>query len=545
MKSNYLSRTLEKGGAIWQTLGLIQDNWQNVLTGLGTSRDKTVYGNFVRLQEIRVNELTGLYHQNDTARKIVALKPQEMMRKGFTINVQDDTEVSSAINKSLRDHKAPTKIRDAMIWGRLYGGAIILIGADDGGESSEPLDENRIKTVKFLQVIDKRYLVPDTYYIDPLNDEHYGEPQTWRVLNKHGQTNVTIHRSRMLFFGGAHTSEDERDRLGGWDHSVISAVYEVLRQFDNVWKSSEHLMADASQAVFKIQGLMSMLAGNQKEELQTRMQLVDMCRSVARAVLLDADGGEEFTREASSFTDAASMLEKFMMRLASASDIPVTILMGRSPAGQNATGDADFRWWYDTIATGQENDLKPELERLVKIFMLAKDGPTRGKEPEIWEVKFAPLWQASPNEQADLEKKVAEKDKIYLDAEVLLPEDIAESRFRAEGWSAETVIDRDLRRVVTTAEETLPTDPQDPDTEEEAEASDASVLVFAPTDLVSFVTVNQALASQKLPNWPNAEEGAMTVAAFRALKETASLEVGEAEGKVQAEVIEPETKKDK
>jgi phage-related protein (TIGR01555 family) len=363
-KQNYLSKVLEQGSAVWGALRLVRsDNWQNVFTGLGTSRDKTQFGSFVNLSEVRETELTALYHQSDMARRVVALKPQEMMRKGFAVNVEDDTEASSDIGTTLRKLKAGVHVRDAMIWGRLYGGAAVLIGADDGGEAHEPLNESTIKSVKFLHVIDKRHLVPDTWFADPLNDEHFGEPQTYRVTPRRGATNLVVHRSRMLVFGGAHTSDEERDRLGNWDHSVITAVYAQLRQFDNVWQAAEHLMSDASQAVFKIQGLMSMIAGGQKDVLQTRMQLVDMSRSVARALLLDADGGEEFSRESSSFTDAQAMLDKFMLRLAAAAEVPVTILMGQSPAGMNATGESDFRWFYDSIATAQENELQPQLER--------------------------------------------------------------------------------------------------------------------------------------------------------------------------------------
>jgi hypothetical protein len=538
-KPNYLDKVLEQGGAIWNGLRLVQDNWQNVFTGLGTARDKTQYGRFVNLSEINDNELSALYHQNDTARRVVALKPQEMMRKGFAVNVEDDTEASSAIAMDLQELKAPRKIRDAMIWGRLFGGAVVIIGADDGGEADQPLNENTIKSIKFLHVVDKRHLVPDTWFSDPLNDEFFGEPQTYRVTPRRGATNLVVHRSRLLVFGGAHTTDEERDRLGGWDHSSLTAVYTVLRQFDNAWQAAEHLMSDASQAVFKIQGLMSMIAGGQKDVLATRMQLVDMSRSVARALLLDADGGEEFSREASSFTDAHSMLDKFMLRLAQAAETPVTILMGQSPAGMNATGESDFRWFYDSIATAQENELKPQLEKLVRIMMLAKDGPTRGVEPDVWAIKFAPLWQPTPVEQAELEKTHAEKDKIYLEAGVLLPEEVALSRYRPEGWSAETQIDREAREAMLEAEESLPVEPVDEDAPlAEPEASGGNV-VLAPTDIAIVVTVNEARASQKLPPWPNAEEGRLTVAEFKARKEAEGAAVGEAEGDVAADEIDP------
>lgn len=542
-KGNYLDKVLAQGSAVWGALRLVQDNWQNVFTGLGTSRDKTTYGAFVRLGEVRDSELAALYHQNDTAKRVVALKPQEMLRKGFTVNIENDTDTSSAIMRSLRDMKAPTKLRDAMIWGRLYGGGAILIGADDGRPADEPLEEARVRSVRFLHVLDRRYLIPDRYFNDPLNDEDFGQPEVYMIVPRHGGSNLRVHRSRLIIFGGAHTDEEERDRLGGWDHSVLTAIYPVLRQFDAVWQAAEHLMSDASQAVFKIQGLMSMIAGGQKDVLQTRMQLVDMSRSVARALLLDADAGEEFSRESSSFTDAQAMLDKFMLRLASAAEVPVTILMGQSPAGMNATGESDFRWFYDSIATAQENELLPQLERLVRVVMLAKDGPTRGNVPEGWAIKFAPLWQPTPVEQAELEKKHAEKDALYVNAGVILPEEVALSRFRPEGWSAETQIDRELRETMLDAEKHFEIEPEhvEPIVEEvDKPTATGADLGFSPTDTATFTMVNEARQSKGLPAWPDPEEGKLTVAAFKALKESEATKVGEAEGAAAADKIKPE-----
>jgi hypothetical protein len=455
-RKNHLDKILSKGGAIWEALRLVQDNWQNVFTGLGTARDKTQFGRFVSLAEITETELTALYHQDDVARRVVALKPQEMMRRGFCITVKEDTDTSTAIGQKLRELKAAVRIRDAKIWGRLYGGAVVVVGADDGQPADQPLREEAIKSVRWLHTIDKRWLVPDTYFEDPLRDALFGEPQTFRIVPRRASQASAdlqvIHRSRLLVFGGAHTSDEERDRLGGWDHSVLNSVYNVLRAFNDVWASSQYMMSEASQGVFKIAGLMSMIAGGQKEELQTRMQLVDMSKSVARSLLLDADNGEEYSREGSTFTDASSMLDRWMQRLAAAAEVPVTILMGRSPAGMNATGESDFRWFYDSIETAQENELEPEIEKLVRMLFLAKDGPTGGQVPETWEIKWKPLWRPTPKEQADIEKTTAEKDKLYVEAEVLLPEEVATSRFRSDGWNPDTQIDRDVRETMLEAE---------------------------------------------------------------------------------------------
>lgn len=462
-KPHYLDTLFKVGEAIQGALRI--DNWQNLLTGLGTSRDKTVYGRFVHLKRIDDQELTALYHQSADARKIVGFKPREMLRQGFRINIPEDEEVTAELNKALRNLRLVRHFFNGMVWGRLYGGAAIVLGVDDGRPADQPLREDSIRSLRFMHVVDRRYLMPADYYDDPLEDEFFGEPEVFQLVPRRGGNSVRIHRSRLILFPGAHTSDEERDRLGGWDYSILDIVYEELRAFWSVWKSAEHLMADASQAVFKLQGLMAMIAGGQKDVLQQRLEIVDMGRSVARAVMLDAEN-EDFERKPSSFTDAANMLDKFMLRLASVTDIPVTILMGRSPAGQNATGDADFQHFYDNVKSAQENELRPELERAIRLVMLAQDGPTGGEEPEDWTVEFESLWQLTPKEQAELEKTTADKDKVYLDTGVVLPEEIALSRFRPDGWSPETNIDRDVREVVLKAElEDLEEKAEEPDPE--------------------------------------------------------------------------------
>lgn len=448
-QDSYLSPLFKVGEAIRGALRI--DNWQNLLTGLGTSRDKTVYGRFLALNRIDERELTSLYHQSADARKIVAFKPREMLRQGFRVNIPEDEEAVAGLTKKLRSLKVARHFVNAMIWGRLYGGSAIVLGANDGRAADTPLQEDRIQSLKFMHVVDRRYLIPESFFDDPIEDEFFGEAEIYRLVPRRGGNAVRIHRSRLILFGGAHTSDEERDRLGGWDYSIIDVVYAELRAFWSVWKSAEHLMSDASQAVFKLQGLMAMIAGGQKDILQQRLEIVDMSRSVARAVMLDAEN-ESFERQPSSFTDAALMLDKFMLRLSSVSDIPVTILMGQSPAGMNATGDSDFQHFYDNIKSAQENDLRPELERAIRLIFLAQDGPTGGEEPEDWTLTFESLWQLNPVEQATAEKTRAETDKIYLDSGVVLPEEIALSRFRKDGWSPETNIDRDVREVVLKAE---------------------------------------------------------------------------------------------
>lgn len=98
--------------------------------------------------------------------------------------------------------------------------------------------------------------------------------------------------------------------------------------------------------------------------------------------------------------------------------------MGRSPAGLNATGDADLTVFYNSVARDQENELKPRLQRIYR--MMAR---TMGIDPEMVTIECRPLVELTEKERAELVLTHAQADKLYVDSGVLTPEEVALSRF--------------------------------------------------------------------------------------------------------------------
>lgn len=431
------------------------DSWYNPTTGLGTSRDKLTgfcFGDSLTLPD---GILEGMYYNDDIAGRIVSSRPREMLRKGYELLLPDNPEGLKRLQAEAKRLCLDDKVLEMMLWGRLYRDALILVGVDDGRDPSEPVDTEALDTtgspyrnvraIRFLNVIDRRHLFVARVYSDPL-EPNYGEPELYQIFSPLGpnglsatqstQPGAVIHESRTIRWSGELVDSYRRVRLAGWSQSVIQRPYDVMRQFAGAWVSTGHLLQDASQGVFKIKNLINMITGDNKT-LQTRMQLVDMSRSVARAVLLDA-GEEDFTRVATSFAGLPDMLDRFMQRLAAACDMPVTLLMGRSPAGQNATGDSDFRHWYDTISSEQENDLKP---RLLKLYALL--GAALGIDTTDLDIRFHPLWTLTEKERAEVGKLVADTDSVYITAQVWHPEEVALVRGKPGGALTEFTLTDD------------------------------------------------------------------------------------------------------
>lgn len=332
---------------------------------------------------------------------------------------------------------------EACIFGRLYGGGMLIFGADDGQDMALPLDETKIKTIRYLAWIDRRFAFASSWYseIGP----KYGEVRTWQIVNPFGgQSNTVVHESRVIRFDGAPVDFLMRRRLLGWTLSTLQAPYDTLRQFDTSFQAISNLMSDMSQAVMKINGL-AQLISNDQATLQTRMQMVDISRSSARMLYIDAEN-EEFERTATPLTGVSDVIQMQMLRTAAAAGQPVAILFGREPSGLNATGDADFRRFYDQTAGEQKADLEPKLRRAYTLIFAAQDGPTAGKVPQNGlEFVWHKLYEPSEKEQAEIRWLMAQADDKYIDNGTLLPEEVAVSRFRSGDLHLDTEIDIELR----------------------------------------------------------------------------------------------------
>ncbi len=429
------------------------DDWQNTVTGFGTQIDKTTYTSFIGRLKLNDQALSNLYHGDDLAARMVDIVPDELLREGFSVDC-GDAHLNGAIAEQLDALGCDGKFADAWRWGRLYGGAALVLGADDGRSAATPLQAERAKALSFLHVLDRRYLWPLTYYTDSTSSK-LGQPETYMVSavsSRSDQAVAVIHESRLILFGGATTGSREREQNNSWDHSVLERAIEPLRAFNTGWKSVEVLLTDANQAVFKMQGMSEMIAAEGQEAFKRRMQLVDMCRSVMRAMVVDGGSkvgsreipSEEFLRHSVSFADIPQVLDKFMLRLAAAVQIPVTILMGQSPAGMNATGDSDFRWFYDRVKSEQTRHLSPKIRRLIKVMLATK---AFNAKPDSITVKFPPLWTETPLAAAQTRKVIADTDAVRIGTGELLPEEVALQRARGDGYETDIILDDRSRAV--------------------------------------------------------------------------------------------------
>ena len=136
------------------TDGFNIDGWKNVLTGLGiANRDKRLNSQFQRGNRLSQQRelLEELFHGDDIARRYCQLPAKEATREWITLTIQNsdeetDQDLSSDVMDELEVLEAQAKFMEAKTWGRLYGGALLLMGVDDGQEPDQELNLDNLRS---------------------------------------------------------------------------------------------------------------------------------------------------------------------------------------------------------------------------------------------------------------------------------------------------------------------------------------------------------------------------------------------------------------
>lgn len=425
------------------------DGWLNQTTGMGDmGRDKLTAGYYQPLTTLDYGQIESLYYGDDMCERIVDALPDEAFRRGFEL----EGPLAEKMQGLLDELDAETKIRDGFAWGRLWGGAALVLGIDDGQTQDKPLDVTRVRGVKFMNVVDRRYVNPLRYYEAALAPK-LGEPETYTVTPAFGRqaTGIEIHETRLIRFYGTKIDPITTRRLGGWAYSVLQRPYDVLRLFASAFQAAGQLANDAGQAVFSVSNLVNQLTSPQKGAILQRFASLDQQRWAGRMLLLDKDK-ESFARAPVQVAGVSDLLEHFEMRLAAAARMPVTMLMGKSPAGMNATGESDARQWHSSVKAAQSKTLGPVFKYLLDIL-------SAGAWSEDPSNKLTWLAMEDPNDKEEAEVNLLEAQtfKLYFDMGSLSGEQVTLVKFC--GKSPDEVVDEEACEAIIESDYELAKNP--------------------------------------------------------------------------------------
>jgi uncharacterized protein len=522
--------------------GLRVDGLQNVLTGMGTARDKSRHTTAQPIVFLAQEELEALYGEW-LPRRIVDIYAEQSTRKGFKVLFGGEgakAEEVTGVEQVIEDLYILENLMLASKNSRLYGGAVLLLYIDDGRTADQPVDKNNIYKVEGMEVLDRWQIAP---VINEENLYDYSKATYYQIISgdliRQPQLSY-IHKDRILRFDNDWLPYRIRQRNYGWGMSSLQTVYDSFRHYWTGLNSTSTLLSEFDIFVHKIKGLSQMLAAGKEKDVRDRLVLNDMSKSVYRGYAIDAER-EELDFISRNFGGIGEILEKMRIDIIGASKIPHTLLFGESPSGLGSTGRSEERDFAKMLGDYQQSVFHRPLKQLMEYIMLSRTGPTKGKVPESWRIKFNDLFELNEREKADVRARVAAVDGRYIQLGVLHPQEVADARYGGSEWSMELTLDPSLPRELPQApgQKAVPPGGRDPLNEENGtlpmdgtrEVEDSAGL-FLPGDLehkrgeekedaeFKDKALHQqaiAAAKSKFKVWPSAVAGAYVTQKYKQL----------------------------
>ena len=434
-----------------------EDGYVNLLNKYGTKQDNSEAYKFEREPVIPDMQLTGLYEGNGLFSKIIDTPAEEALKHGFDLNLKSD-ELNAFVEDALDDLEWEERAATAIKWTRLYGGALIVMLIDDGRGLEEPVDWEHIRSIDELRVYERSIVQPD--YASLYQQDYggkgvgnrvskFGQPEYYYVSSIYGS--FKVHESRCLVFrNGVLPEQTSNATYLFWGMPEYVRIRRALRETVTAHTDSVKLLERSVQAIYSMKGLASLLTTDDGEnQVLKRLQLVDTSRGLLNSIAIDSEG-EQYDFKTFQFSGVKDVIDATCNMLSALTNIPQTILFGRSPAGMNATGDSDFESYYNFVEKIQRLMLKRNLRTLLDVVFRAGIASGDVAEEPDYKLEFKPLWSLSDTEQATVDQTKAQTAlvkaqtaQVYVDMQALDPTEVRRRLASDEEFDVEDIISED------------------------------------------------------------------------------------------------------
>ena len=408
-----------------QTSSYRADAWVNANTGQGDptvdSSVATTYSPFGTV--LAKQTLEALYKGDWLSRKICLRPAKDATRKFIQCKDQDTHKQVEAKFKKI---KARQKIKTAIAWSRLFGGAGIVVITDDP-DATQPLEFNGKDKIVDIEVYDRHHLTPVEYDTD-IESTNYMRPTVYQ--NQYGNQ---FHHSRIGFFTGAELTHDELIANYYWGGSIVESVWSAIKQLQSTYSDVRHILSELNIGILKIPQLTAKsLQGEPAQRVQKRVSAFNLTKSNQRVAAIDKE--EEFTFVNRAVSGVNDLMEQFKGAVAGASEMGSLVLFGESPSGLNASQEEQLSTYYDMISDIQQDEIAPCID----LLLLAS-----GFESTEWH--FESLHEMSDKDKAQVMQQSSQAVAGLMMANLTTPEEALKQLNSLCVWSID--IDEDVPKV--------------------------------------------------------------------------------------------------
>lgn len=364
---------------------------------------------------------------------------REVTRKWIKFQATGDTDKSEKLKKIEAEFKrlqVQHVVRKAIEQDGMFGRSQIYLdfGKDVRTDSQELCTELVVSPTKIergslkrLTVIEPIWSYPNIYDAnDPLNPTFFN-PTSWFVMGRE------IHSSRLLTI----VSRQVPDILKpAYAFSGLS-LSQMMKPYIDNWLRTRQSVSDLVHAftVWTLKtDLSTLLNQGGSEQLYLRLKIFNIARDNHGVNAINNES-EDFANVSAPLGSLDKLQAQAQEQMCAPSGLPLVYLTGITPSGLNATSQGEIEVFQDTLASNQEI-YSPAIQKVLDVVQLSLFGKI---DPEIT-FDWNPLKVVAPMDQATIRKTQADTDNVYIDAGVLLPDEVRD-RLAAEEDSPYAALD--------------------------------------------------------------------------------------------------------
>lgn len=334
--------------------------------------------------------------------KACSMPAKDAVRNGWKPTINDGNEETPELiaeicklDKQFRvHHNLVELIRNKRTFGIRI--ALFVVESDDPDYYLKPYNPDGIKpgSYKGISQVDPYWMTPfmgDDSIMDA-SSIHFYEPTWWQIGSKrYHRTHLIIVRHSELpdilkpayLYGGVPLTQQIYERIYAAERTANEGPLLAMTKRMNVVK------VDLDKVFQNPQRFMERMAE------QTALRDNYGTRVIGNE--------EEYAQHETSLADVDAVIMTQYQLVAAIAEVPATKLLGTSPKGFGASGDYEVESYRELLASLQENDGAPFLERHYEILSRSEFGGKYHIEP-VWNPLDEPT-----------EKEIAEINKIKAD----------------------------------------------------------------------------------------------------------------------------------
>lgn len=334
---------------------------------------------FTRTYRLPQEVCENVYMDTWIGKKIVTLPVSRAMRNGLMLEIEGDDsgEKEKKVWELYEKYNIESLASAAQTSADVYGSAIILLK----DRTQDPL-----RKAGDYKTLEPEYVEFPFFTVSPKPTNPYAPGMV-----SFSMLGISADISYCAPFVGVPTLHRLSPSFKYFGMSVFQSIWTALVNDQVIMTAAANIVYRSSIRSYKLKGLQQQVLAGRGDQALARTSLLDESIGIFGSAVMDAEDDISIVTQA--FAGLPEMDRRSAERLAAATGIPATELLGKSPDGQNSTGKSD-QAVMNSFTLEYQKKMLPPMQRifaaLISLAGIQDKWKVSFKSPAVIEITEKP-----------------------------------------------------------------------------------------------------------------------------------------------------------